>query len=181
MVHRQCLVRDNDLDNDLDPVKVDKVKRSDLDNVLLWQDLVLVQCVLDSLHVHNKVVQVQGPEDLVAVDLARAHKVVQVDPLHTEIKVHVLVAQEQVVDLPDDLADPVQVEHVPEVPVDAALLLAHSERERRSRRSRSRRRLSAKRSTICRHPYWVACASLVAMAPRSDFDAERPSRILQRR
>jgi hypothetical protein len=182
--HLQFHAQDSVRDNDLDLVKVDKVhkvRRSDLDNVLRWQDLVLVQCVLDSLHVHNKVVQVQGPVDLVAVDLALAHKVVQVDHLPIELKAHVLVVQVPVVDLLDVPVDPVQVVDDPEVPVDVALLLAHSERERRSRRSRSRRRLSAKRSTICKHPYWVACASLVAMDRRSGFAAERHSLILQRR
>jgi len=184
LAQQRCHAPDKDLDNGPDKVDpVEQVKPSDRDNDRRWQDPVLVQCVQDLQHGHNKadlVDLVEDLVDLVVVDLALAHKVDPVVPLHIERKVGVLVDQAQVVDLRGALVDQAQAVADPEarvVPVVEALLLVHSEKGRRSRRSRSRRRLSAKRSTICKHLYWVEFASLVEMVRRSDSAAARRFRI----
>jgi len=153
-VHLRCRVQDNVQDK----AEVDKVKRSDRGKDLRWLDHVLVRCALDLPHVRNKVDLVDLVHDLVdlvVVDLALALKVDQVVPVHLhhiELKVPVLVVRVQVVDSLDVLVVRVQVVEDLVALAVAVPLLVHSEKVRRSRRSRSQRRQSAKRSTICKPP-----------------------------
>jgi hypothetical protein len=146
-----------------------------------------VRCALDLPHVRNKVDLVDLVHDLVdlvVVDLALALKVdqvVQVDLHHIEHKVHVLVVRVQVVDSVHVLVVRVQVVEDLAALAVAALLLVHSEKVRRSRRLRSQRRQSAKRSTICKPPSWVASALLAVMVRRSDSAVAQHFQIWQRR
>lgn len=179
-VHLRCRVQDNVRDK----AEVDKVKRSDRGKDLRWQDHVLARCAQDSPRARNKVDLVHDLVDLVVADLALALKVDQVVPvdLHPiEHKVHDLVVPVQVVDSLDVLVVRVQVVEDLAALAVAVPLLVHSEKVRRSRRSRSQRRQSAKRSTICKPPSWVASALLAVMVRRSDSAVARHFQIWQRR
>jgi hypothetical protein len=142
------------------------VRRFVRDNVHRWRDHDQDQFDQDLQRDHNKVEDQDN--QIVPVDLADL--VVRVDVIHVAaVQVHhidllapvdLVVQVDLVVLVAADLRDGVEVVvlAVDQVahPVVAVQLLVHSAKERKSRRSLSRRRRVAKRSTIWKRQYLVA-------------------------